>query len=519
MSFQTGKEEITNLVIELKKYTSELEQIKLEEFKLLEKKKKRLRYKIIALCIGVVAVAIFTFTYITVFIPMKKYDQAMTLYNNNELVAAKDIFTEITDYKNSSDMIVEIEYLLADGMLKNEKYLEAAELYDKIGEYKDSRIKMSECYYKEGMRLFEELSYDKAAEYFVLSEDFEDSKEKYILCNYSLGETHFESRGYADAVGYYIKAGDYEDAAEKLNLCKYMHVLDNFDEKSVEYLSDLSSIFYKWDEAGSYLSEGSEIRLSTKLNKDEFDFESDMGEIRAVDNPTYLHVFTTGYTEIDIGYVVISDSRNPSHSGTLRHVSPESGKPIIWENIFLNTGNIKMFFYDLSCNGLIGYREFNILLGAKRVNNKHDKITESNRIYPAYAAATSQIYQENHDNSVWAIMDGSSETSWQEGVNGYGIGESINFDFEEIYYVKYFTFQLGNWRNEDYFLGNSRPKALTLILDDYPIRIEFPDSWEEFYVELTEGYPISQIQVIIDDVYMGANWDDTCIAEIGVYKE
>ena len=49
--------------------------------------------------------------------------------------------------------------------------------------------------------------------------------------------------------------------------------------------------------------------------------------------------------------------------------------------------------------------------------------------------------------------------------------------------------------------------------------LDFPDSWEEFYVMLNHPFKASSIQVRIDDVHKGTSWDDTCITDIRVLVE
>ena len=49
-------------------------------------------------------------------------------------------------------------------------------------------------------------------------------------------------------------------------------------------------------------------------------------------------------------------------------------------------------------------------------------------------------------------------TSWQEGVDGPGIGEKVYAQFDNSYYIEYLTFRLGNWKTNDYYTGNNRPK-------------------------------------------------------------
>lgn len=136
-----------------------------------------------------------------------------------------------------------------------------------------------------------------------------------------------------------------------------------------------------------------------------------------------------------------------------------------------------------------------------------------------YASATSVVDQQGHDNSADMVLDGRDETSWQEGVDGMGIGEGLTFEFDREYKLKYISFKLGNWRTVDYYQQNNRPKTLEIITDNSVSTVTFPNSQEEYWVEFSEECPTSEIQIVIRDAYQGTSskWNDTCIAGIEMY--
>ncbi len=135
----------------------------------------------------------------------------------------------------------------------------------------------------------------------------------------------------------------------------------------------------------------------------------------------------------------------------------------------------------------------------------------------AEASASSVIRQEGTDNSASKAVDGSERTSWQEGVDGDGIGESLNLTLEKPYKVKYMSFQLGNWNSQEYYDKNNRPKEVEITVGDVTQSVTFPDGKVEYWIELSEECPASEIELVIRSVYEGSKWDDTCIAEIGIY--
>ena len=133
------------------------------------------------------------------------------------------------------------------------------------------------------------------------------------------------------------------------------------------------------------------------------------------------------------------------------------------------------------------------------------------------ASASSVISQEGTDNSAIKAFDGSVRSSWQEGAAGDGIGEALHCQLARSYDVKYMSFQLGNWNSDEYYDGNNRPKELEITVGDVTQSVTFPDGKTEYWIEFSEEYEASEIDLVIQSVYSGSKWDDTCIAEIGIY--
>ena len=117
------------------------------------------------------------------------------------------------------------------------------------------------------------------------------------------------------------------------------------------------------------------------------------------------------------------------------------------------------------------------------------------------------------------VLDQKDETSWQENVSGSGIGETLDFSFSGEQKVKYMSFKLGNWRDDRYYKGNNIPETLKIRMGELEFPVTFPKEQKEYWVELSEAYPTYDVQIEIVSVYAGTSWDDTPIAEIGMYGE
>ena len=132
--------------------------------------------------------------------------------------------------------------------------------------------------------------------------------------------------------------------------------------------------------------------------------------------------------------------------------------------------------------------------------------------------ASSVIDQDLVENEPIKAFDDNDKTDWQEGANGPGIGEYLEFTFDKSYPIAYMTFKLGNWLSDDYYWGNYRPKTLRIDSGSDSWNLTFPDGKDEFLVELDPETDISDIKIMIQEVYTDqVKWDDTAITDIGLW--
>ena len=133
------------------------------------------------------------------------------------------------------------------------------------------------------------------------------------------------------------------------------------------------------------------------------------------------------------------------------------------------------------------------------------------------ASASSTIVQEKTDNYPMLLFDGRDDSTWQEGVEGYGIGEWVSWNMDRKYNIKYIGFKMGNWASDNYYYGNARPKTIVLTAGDFTGQITFTNERAVQWVELSNEVPADSMRIQINDVFPGTTWADTCITEILVY--
>ncbi|MDO4337677.1 MAG: hypothetical protein Q4C91_06260, partial [Eubacteriales bacterium] len=148
---------------------------------------------------------------------------------------------------------------------------------------------------------------------------------------------------------------------------------------------------------------------------------------------------------------------------------------------------------------------------AAAIKDSHWKIS-ADKVVSANASST--IKQELVKNPPINIFDEDDTKNWQEGVDGPGIGESVSFTFDQEYDIDAMTLKLGNWKTDEYYYGNNRPKTLKIVMEDQEWSIDFPEDRMEFSVQFTSPVRTGELQVVIEDIYKGTDWDDTVITEI-----
>ena len=139
------------------------------------------------------------------------------------------------------------------------------------------------------------------------------------------------------------------------------------------------------------------------------------------------------------------------------------------------------------------------------------------------ASASSELVQADRpdiSNAASKAVDGDVITSWQEAVNGYGIGEFIDVNLNGKYNIRAITFNMGNWRDTENYKVNARPKDITIWLGSESFKVTIPDGMVQYCVEFSTAVTADKVTVRIESVYTsGVEYDDTCISEMTVYAE
>ena len=120
--------------------------------------------------------------------------------------------------------------------------------------------------------------------------------------------------------------------------------------------------------------------------------------------------------------------------------------------------------------------------------------------------------------------DHDTTTCWQEGVEGSGIGETLNYAFNETLLTR-IEFYPGNRKSDTDFADNNRPSKVRVTYFDKDQQVEqkdfdvSDDSGASTMITDGEGITCDRIAITILEVYPGAKYDDTCVAEVELFTE
>ena len=122
----------------------------------------------------------------------------------------------------------------------------------------------------------------------------------------------------------------------------------------------------------------------------------------------------------------------------------------------------------------------------------------------------------------WMATDGSLRTAWAEGVAGSGVGEWIELRFPGTIEVHSIGIDVGYDKNADVFYKNNRIKKVTLIFSSgEQVDLGFADKQGMQTVPLVRApgpnIETTFIRVVIEEVFPGWKYNDTCLAEIEVW--
>ena len=115
------------------------------------------------------------------------------------------------------------------------------------------------------------------------------------------------------------------------------------------------------------------------------------------------------------------------------------------------------------------------------------------------------------------LIDNDLTTSWQEGADDFGKDKRVDFVFKKTDSIKYIVIYNGNQASSELFTNNNRIKSIEVAINNQHARIELLDTMEPQILRVDDNKECKELGIIIESVYAGDKWNDTCIAEVQFY--
>lgn len=155
----------------------------------------------------------------------------------------------------------------------------------------------------------------------------------------------------------------------------------------------------------------------------------------------------------------------------------------------------------------------------KLVNPDEIDFSQYTKIQPASTEENSVKESESYDYSSKSVVDGDVTTSWQENEEGAGEGKGFKLNLDGVHKIRYMVLHLGNWRSDQLWDYNARPKTLTIQVGDQQKKdVEFPNEKKKFCLSFEEPVEAAYVSAYIKEAYEGSRWNDNCISEIELYE-
>ncbi len=221
---------------------------------------------------------------------------------------------------------------------------------------------------------------------------------------------------------------------------------------------------------------------------------------------------------------------------TAKTVNP--GRISIWPGKrFSRKGNVFTWnFRDLEPSGkdnivvnLMNKYDSYAIYGSSKQGRWDSIYRINNRYYrshlPDEVRVSSFLRSTKYDFSSKSLFDGKTKTSWVEGKKGAGKGEYIVLRFKKPVRISRIGFIAGMNYSHTLFGQNNRPSAVRIILNGKHVkRAVLADGFTMSYAGNPHAYQyvslsgyrgsVRTVKIIIDDIYRGTKYHDTCISEL-----
>jgi hypothetical protein len=135
------------------------------------------------------------------------------------------------------------------------------------------------------------------------------------------------------------------------------------------------------------------------------------------------------------------------------------------------------------------------------------------------SAVSSSALQSKSTTSYRAtnLVDGDLTTAWEEGADGTGVGEWVQFEFVEPLVIARIEIANGYQKDDDRYQGNPRVKAMKVEFSDGTVQLVDLADVPDYQTITPDVGEVEWVKLVIVSVYPGDRWEDTALSEVRIY--
>ena len=207
--------------------------------KAIKREKRNRKIKIIAAVTAAICIAA-AVLWVAVLSPMIQYNQAQALLDNGNYDEAIVLFTELENYKDSPEKVLETKYAKAENLFKNKDYDAALAVFEELADYSDSAERIKEVTYAKAGALVETEAYQQAIDIYQRLGDYKDSSTLYLSTALDYATLLVDKKDYTNAGKWLSMLSSY-DAYDEHTDALYVSIMENhyangrYDEALLAY--------------------------------------------------------------------------------------------------------------------------------------------------------------------------------------------------------------------------------------------------------------------------------------------
>ena len=187
------------------------------------------------------------------------YQEAWDFLYHEGFSRAKEMFTQLAGYKDADDMVFESDYRFALLLLKDNEFDKAKEVFKSISHYKDSKTMLLETDYQKSLFFFDHEEYQKACGLLnsLANIKYKDSKELLLEAKYEWGLKLINQHNYVESIIKMNEINPYKDSQYYIDTASgfiYLDAIDLYKSGSYDDAYKKFTLIQTYQNSPAYLS-------------------------------------------------------------------------------------------------------------------------------------------------------------------------------------------------------------------------------------------------------------------------